>query len=172
MGYDRRVPDGPQPATPPRVGPLSRLALLLATGLGSGYSPLVPGTAGSLVGLLLFVPAHSLAPPALVSLTGLVILVGVVSAGHVARLVGRKDPSLVVIDEVAGMWVSLLFLPLTPLTALGGFVLFRILDVVKPFPARRLEHLPGGLGIVCDDLMAGAYANLLLRGALALWPAA
>jgi phosphatidylglycerophosphatase A len=61
------------------------------------------------------------------------------------------------------MWVSLLFLPLTPVTAVAGFLLFRVLDVVKPAPARQLEHLPGGWGIMCDDLMAGIYANVLLR---------
>jgi phosphatidylglycerophosphatase A len=87
-------------------------------------------------------------------------------------MTGLEDPGIVVIDEVAGMWVSLLFLPLTPVTAVAAFVIFRIFDVVKPFPARRLEDLPGGYGIMCDDLMAGAYANLVLRGLIALWPVA
>jgi phosphatidylglycerophosphatase A len=166
-GVTNELPGAP----PAKGGPCSRLALLLATGFGSGYSPVVPGTAGSLVGLLLFLPLHGLPWPALASAVLLLVGVAIVSAGHVARLVGTEDPGIVVIDEVAGMWVSLLFLPLTPFTALAGFVLFRILDVVKPFPARRFEDLPGGFGIVCDDLMAGAYANLLLRGILALWSA-
>jgi phosphatidylglycerophosphatase A len=158
--------------TPPaRPGALSSLAMALATGLGSGYSPVVPGTAGSLVGLLLFLPVQRLPPAGLVAATAILILAGFVSAGHVARLVGIEDPGIVVIDEVAGMWVSLLFLPLTPVTAVAAFVIFRIFDVVKPFPARRFEDLPGGFGIMCDDLMAGVYANLVLRGILALWPA-
>jgi phosphatidylglycerophosphatase A len=153
-----------------RRGPFSWLALAIATGLGSGYSPIVPGTAGSLVGLLLFVPVHALPTAALLAALAAVTVAGIVASDHVARLIGIEDPGLVVIDEVAGMWVSLLFLPFTPMTAAIGFVLFRIFDVVKPFPARRLEDLPGGYGIMCDDLMAGVYANLVLRGILALWP--
>jgi len=168
VGYDRAVPT--EQAT--RPGALSTVALALATGLGSGYSPVVPGTAGSLVGLLLFLPVHALPPAALLCAVAALSVVGVVSAGHVSRLVGLEDPGIVVIDEVAGMWVSLLFLPLTPVTAALAFVIFRVFDVVKPFPARRLEDLPGGLGIMCDDLMAGAYANLVLRGILVVWPAA
>lgn len=96
-------------------------------------------------------------------------IAGIWSAGVVARAIRDEDPSIVVVDEFAGMWLSLLFLPLTPFTAAAGFLLFRVLDVIKPFPARQFEHLPGGLGIVADDLMAGAYANLLLRLALYLW---
>jgi phosphatidylglycerophosphatase A len=86
--------------------------------------------------------------------------------------VGRKDPGLVVVDEVAGQWVSLLFLPFTLGTAVAAFFLFRLMDVLKPWPARDLEHLPGGVGIVADDIMAGVYANLLLRAALTVWPVA
>jgi len=153
-----------------RPGALSSLALALATGFGSGYSPIVPGTAGSLVGLILFLPAQALPPAGLLAAMAILVIAGVVAAGHVARLVGIEDPGIVVVDEVAGMWVSLLFLPLTPVTAAAAFVIFRIFDVVKPFPARRLEDLPGGYGIMCDDLMAGAYANLVLRGILAIWP--
>jgi phosphatidylglycerophosphatase A len=84
--------------------------------------------------------------------------------------VGRKDPGIVVIDEVVGMWVSLLLLPFTPGTALAGFLLFRVMDVIKPWPARDLEHLPEGWGIMTDDVMAGLYANLLLRVGLVVWP--
>ena len=83
---------------------------------------------------------------------------------------GRKDPGIVVIDEVVGQWVSLLFLPFTPATALVGFLLFRVMDVVKPWPARDFEAWPGGLGIMADDVMAGIYANLLLRVALLVVP--
>lgn len=173
VGYDRRVPmtKDAEVTRPVRSGPLSSLALALATGLGSGYSPVVPGTAGSLVGLLLFLPVHALPPAAMLGALLVLVVVGIASASYVARLVGIEDPGIVVIDEVAGMWISLLFLPLTPLTAALAFVIFRILDVVKPFPARRLEDLPGGFGIMCDDLMAGAYTNLLVRGILAVWPA-
>lgn len=146
---------------------------VVATGLGSGYSPFAPGTAGSAVGLILFWPLRDVPMAVQAGATVLVSLLGIVCADDLARRVGRKDPGLVVVDEVAGMWVTLLGLPFTPLVAVAGFLLFRVMDVFKPWPARQLEALPGGWGIVCDDLMAGIYANLLLRaGLLALgWPA-
>jgi phosphatidylglycerophosphatase A len=146
------------------------LAPLVATAFGAGYSPLVPGTAGSAVGLLTFVALHRLSPALQVIVTVVVCAIGVVAATHTALQVGRKDPGIVVIDEVVGQWISLLFLPFTPATAVVGFVLFRILDIVKPWPARDFEALPGGLGIMADDVMAGIYANLLLRIALLVVP--
>ena len=96
--------------------------------------------------------------------------VGVAASTRVARGVGIEDPGIVVVDEVVGMWTTLLFLPLTPTTAVAGFLLFRILDVFKPYPARQFESLPGGWGIMSDDVMAGIYANLLLRIALLVVP--
>jgi phosphatidylglycerophosphatase A len=151
---------------------LDACARLVATGLGSGYSPFAPGTAGSLVGLLLFVPLARLGWPAQLAATAAVTLVGTLAADRVARALGRKDPGLVVVDEVAGQWITFLALPLTPATALAGFVLFRLMDIVKPWPARDLEKLPGGVGIMADDVAAGIYAHLLLRVGLAVWPAA
>ena len=142
------------------------LATVVATGLGSGYAPFAPGTAGSLVGLALFWPLHHLALWAQAAATAVVFIVGVVAATHVARRLGIEDPGLVVADEVVGMWVSLLGVPLTGVTAVAGFVLFRVFDVFKPYPARDLERLPAGWGIMCDDVMAGVYANLLLRAGL------
>jgi phosphatidylglycerophosphatase A len=156
----------PEPGAPRRADLLS---LVIATGLGSGYSPLAPGTAGSAVGLLLFWPLH--ARPAALQVAAVVVLfaVGVIASTRVARGVGIEDPGIVVVDEVVGMWTSLLFLPFTPATVIAGFLLFRIMDVFKPYPARQFESLPGGWGIMTDDLMAGIYANLLLRaGRLAL----
>ncbi len=141
----------------------SRLATLVGTGFGSGYSPVAPGTAGSAVGVLLFWPLQLLGPWAAAAGTLVVAALGVWTATHVARGLGQKDPGVVVIDEVAGQWVSLLFLPWSPLTAALAFFAFRAMDVVKPWPARQLEGLRGGLGIVADDLMAGVYANLLVR---------
>jgi len=142
----------------------------VATGFGSGYSPVAPGTAGSLVGLALFWPLQRLG----LGLQGIVVVaafvLGVVVAGDVARRLGRKDPGIVVVDEVVGMWVSLLAVPFTPGAALAGFLVFRIMDVLKPFPARRLEGLPGGWGIMADDVMAGIYANAALRLGLLLLP--
>jgi phosphatidylglycerophosphatase A len=145
-------------------------AKLIATGFGSGYSPVAPGTAGSLVGALLFLPLAGRPWPLQLALIVGVTLVGMAAAHRVARVLGLKDPGLVVVDEIAGQWVSYLALPFNPFTALAGFLLFRVMDIVKPWPARALERLPGGIGIVADDLAAGVYANLLLRVALAVWP--
>jgi phosphatidylglycerophosphatase A len=159
-------------APPPRPGALSALAHLVATGLGSGYSPFAPGTAGSAVGLALFWPLAGLPLVPLLGVVALVAVAGVAAGGHVARRAGRKDPGLVVIDEVVGMWVTLLGLPFNPLTAALGFLAFRAMDIVKPYPARQLEGLPGGVGIMADDVMAGIYANLLLRVASLVVPLA
>jgi phosphatidylglycerophosphatase A len=158
-------------ATRRRPGPLSLAATILGTGFGSGYSPVAPGTAGSAVGLLLFWwPLGRWGTLAQAGVTLAVFLVGWVAAGHVARGAGQEDPGIVVVDEIVGMWLTLLALPFTPVTAFAGFLLFRLMDVVKPWPARSFERLPGGLGIMADDVMAGIYANVALRAALFLWP--
>jgi phosphatidylglycerophosphatase A len=145
-------------------------AQLIATVFGAGYSPLIPGTAGSAVGVFTFIALHGTSPLTQVVVTLVVFGVGTLAATHTATRVGRKDPGIVVIDEVVGQWVSLLFLPFTPATALVGFLLFRVMDIVKPWPARDFEAWPGGLGIMADDVMAGIYANLLLRIALIVVP--
>jgi phosphatidylglycerophosphatase A len=103
-------------------------------------------------------------------LTLVVTLTGIWAADRTAARVGRKDPGIVVVDEAAGMLITLAGAPVTWLSVGAGFVLFRIMDILKPFPARRLEALPGGYGIVVDDLFAGAYAAILLRAVL--WLAA
>jgi phosphatidylglycerophosphatase A len=146
-----------------RRGWLSAIAHAFATGFGAGYAKVAPGTAGSAVGLLLFLPLSLLPPLAQLAVTAAGFLLGVFASTHVARLLGRKDPGVVVVDEIVGVWVSLLFLPFTPATALLAFLLFRLLDMVKPYPARQFEALPDGLGIMADDVMAAIYANLVLR---------
>jgi phosphatidylglycerophosphatase A len=98
-------------------------------------------------------------------------LAGVWAAGRAEALLGERDPGVVVVDEIAGQMVSLLFLPITVRTLVIGFGLFRILDVLKPWPANRLEDLPGGSGIMADDLMVGLYANLILHGLSRFGPA-
>jgi phosphatidylglycerophosphatase A len=163
----RETPAGAPPAPRGRG-----LAALVATGLGAGYAPVAPGTAGSLVGLALFWPLSHLGPAVQLAATAVLFLAGVKSATVLAESVGRKDPGLVVVDEVAGMWITLLFLPFTPAAAALGFLAFRALDVWKPYPARQLEALPGGWGIMCDDLMAGVYANLVVRVLLRAWAGA
>jgi phosphatidylglycerophosphatase A len=150
---------------------VDRLASVVATGLGSGHSPFAPGTAGSAVGLLLFWPLRDLAWPWQLAAVAILSLVVALAAGRVAGKLGLEDPGLVVVDEVAGQWLTLVALPFTPVTALVGFLAFRAMDIVKPWPARDLERLHGGWGIMADDLAAGVYAHLLLRVGLLVWPA-
>jgi len=142
----------------------------LATAFGSGYAPIAPGTAGSAVGLALFWPLAETPWPLQVASCAALFVVGALASGRVALDVGIKDPGLVVVDEVVGMWVTLVALSPGPGVAALGFVLFRAMDVLKPWPARDLERLPGGWGIMADDVAAGVYAHLLLRVASLVWP--
>jgi phosphatidylglycerophosphatase A len=148
------------------------MARWVATGLGSGYSPVAPGTAGSAVGVLLFWPLAALGWPWQVAASAAVFLVGVAAAQRLSKQLGIEDPGVVVVDEVVGQWLTLAALPFTPAVALAGFLLFRVMDVVKPWPARSLERLHGGWGIMADDVMAGVYAHLALRVGLLVWPVA
>jgi phosphatidylglycerophosphatase A len=135
-----------------------RLALAIATAAGSGYWPWGPGTAGSLVA----VAAFHLGVPALAgAMVGL--LPAIWASAETARISGRKDPQIVVIDEVIGQWVALtITIRGDWKSTLAAFVLFRLFDITKPWPVRRLELLPGGWGIVMDDVAAGVYALFVL----------
>lgn len=148
------------------------LAVFIATFGYVGYFPIAPGTAGSLAGLLLYAVVRWAGTPAVELATMIAVLAtGIWAASGTERALDRKDPGPVVIDEVLGMLMTLAFMPLSWGGIAAGFVLFRILDVIKPFPAGRLEHLPGGLGIMADDAMAGVYGQIVLRMAIATWPA-
>jgi phosphatidylglycerophosphatase A len=150
----------------------TRLALLICTVGGVGYSPVAPGTAGSVAGLAFYaaIRAFQISP----AIEGLILVVLVFAgawSGTVAeRHFGTTDPGAGVIDEVAGMLLTLYMLPATWTVAIVGFLVFRTFDIIKPFPARRLEALHGGWGMMADDLMAAIYANLALRAAIALAP--
>lgn len=143
---------------------MRKFVLFLATGLGTGYTPVAPGTAGSLLGLLIFWPLHRL-PPWIFGLTLFAAIFLAVWISTIAEtLYGKKDCQKIVIDEVIGIWVALAFVPLNIVTLVSGFVLFRLFDIWKPFPARLAQdRLPAGWGIVGDDVMAGIYANLVLQ---------
>ena len=151
---------------------MTRLAVFIATVGYCGYFPFAPGTVGSAAGLLFY---------ALVWWTGstaveVAMIVGLFVAGVWAgttaeRYFGGVDPGPIVMDEVVGMLITLAFIPVGWSGALVGFVLFRIFDVIKPFPAGRFEALHGGLGVMADDAMAAVYANLSLRLVLWLFPA-
>jgi phosphatidylglycerophosphatase A len=148
--------------------PKSRIpALLLSTALGVGYIPFAPGTFGSAAGLLLWAMLPS-SPYVQGAAIGLLFIGGSWSGNVAERHFGRADPGQVVIDEVMGMLITLFMNPVGWAGAALGFLLFRAADVVKPYPANRLERLPGGLGVMADDGMAAIYANLALRVMLAL----
>jgi phosphatidylglycerophosphatase A len=143
---------------------LDRLRLLVATGLGLGYAPVAPGTVGSLATLPVVFLVWSLGGNrAVLVATVLVVATGLWVCGAAATRLGTEDPGPVVIDEVAGQMVSLLFLEPTLPTLAAAFVLFRVFDIWKPPPVRQAERLPGASGIMTDDLLAGVYANLLLQ---------
>ena len=126
--------------------------------------PFAPGTFGTLAGLPLCYLV-SLCPSGVgVMIISAVIALGVWLADSSEKMIGSKDPGCIVIDEIAGMLVTLAGLPFTFITVAVGFVLFRILDIFKPFPIRSLERkIPGGSGIMVDDLVAGIMANIILR---------
>ena len=152
---------------------MTKLAVFIATVGYCGYFPIAPGTVGSAAGLLFY---------GLVWWSGSTVLevgmiVGLFAAGVWAgttseRYFGGVDPGPIVLDEVVGMLITLAFIPgLGWSGALAGFFLFRVFDVIKPYPAGRFEQLHGGLGVMADDAMAAAYANLSLRALLWLFPA-
>jgi phosphatidylglycerophosphatase A len=147
--------------------PKSRIpALVLATTFGVGYIPFAPGTFGSAAGLILWM----LVPHTpMVQATAIVVLFAVGSwSGTVAEHhFGKTDPGQVVIDEVMGIFITLFMNPVGWKGAVAAFLLFRVADIVKPWPANTLERLPGGIGVMADDGMAAVYANLALR--LGIW---
>ena len=150
---------------------MTRFAVFLATAAYCGYFPVAPGTVGSAAGLLVYLLVAWIGLPIVeVAAIALTFAVGAWAATHAERFFGGIDPGPVVIDEVLGMLITLAFIPVGLTGALIGFVLFRIFDVIKPFPARRFEALHGGLGVMADDAMAAIYANICLRIILYLRP--
>tara|TARA_B100001123_G_C15339884_1_gene1034395 strand:+ start:3311 stop:3775 length:465 start_codon:yes stop_codon:yes gene_type:complete len=150
---------------------MRQLALLISTVGYLGYVPVAPGTVGSLIGLALFFFLQG-TESTVVELGTIVALfvVGVWSSTVAEKYFNRVDPAPVVIDETVGMLITLAFLPVNFLGAFVGFLIFRVLDVTKPFPVARLERLPRGLGVMADDGMAAVYGNLIMRGLLAVAP--
>ena len=127
-----------------------------------GYFPLIPGTAGSLSGLILFFLVKDNIAAYLLT-TGLLLFLGFLVTGRAEALMQKNDPPCVVIDEVCGMLLSLLFLPYDIKLVIIAFFIFRLLDTLKPYPVGRLEKLKGSLGIMSDDIVAGLYTNIILQ---------
>ena len=150
----------------------ARLGLAIATCGYLGFVPVAPGTFGSAAGLALFLLlAHAGSTALYVAVAVLLFVIGVWGASVAERELGRTDPGPVVVDEVVGMLITLAFLDVTLTGAVAGFLVFRVLDVVKPWPSRQFEQLHGGLGVMADDAMAAVYGNLVMRVLLWLAPA-
>ncbi|HKY20705.1 MAG TPA: phosphatidylglycerophosphatase A [Vicinamibacterales bacterium] len=150
---------------------MRRLAVFVCSFGYIGFFPIAPGTVGSAAGILVYLGCRELDIPSV----ELPLIVALFAAGVAFTRTCEEDlqcidPGPIVIDEVMGMLITLFMIPVGWGGLLLGFILFRALDVVKPFPARRLEDLHGGLGVMADDAMAAVYANLLLRGACYLAP--
>ncbi|MEK7747590.1 MAG: phosphatidylglycerophosphatase A [Nitrospirota bacterium] len=138
------------------------LSLSLATGLGTGYLPIAPGTAGTVLGFILFLPVRTAplvyAIPAWIALFATGVYVSQLSI----HFLGQKDPKSVVIDEIAAIFLVMLLIPASFLWQAFGFLLFRLFDITKPVGVREAEYLPGGLGIMADDLVAALYSIALV----------
>jgi len=138
--------------------------MFLATGFYIGNIPFAPGTFGSLIGLPLCFALAGISAAAAMLWALFFILFAVWIADVAEKILKQNDPGCIVIDEIAGMVVALVGLPFNPITVVIGFIIFRILDIFKPFPIRDLDkRIPGGLGVVADDVAAGIITNLLLR---------
>jgi phosphatidylglycerophosphatase A len=128
-----------------------------------GYLPVAPGTFGTLAALVLYMFFQ----PSLLSQAIILLIIfpsGVISAHVAERVLKEKDSGHIIIDEVCGYFVSILFIPFSVINALAAFFLFRFFDILKPFPIRKIENtLKGGWGIECDDIMAGVYTNIVLQ---------
>ena len=143
---------------------MDRLFMGIATGFGAGYLPKAPGTWGSLLALPLHFFLRQLAPNHYALALGAIFFIAVITAGQAEKILDRKDPGVVVIDEVIGMLITLIAAPDNPLIWLLGFLLFRLFDIFKPYPIRLIDQrLNGGLGIVLDDVLAGIYSLIILQ---------
>jgi phosphatidylglycerophosphatase A len=150
---------------------MHRLGLFIATCGYLGYVPFAPGTFGSALGLVVFFAVRSTGSVAVeLGVIALVFATGLWSGTVAEHHFGGIDPGPVVLDEVLGMLVTLALLPVNATGAVVGFLVFRVLDVFKPWPSARFERLPGGLGVMADDAMAAIYGNLVMRGLMALAP--
>jgi phosphatidylglycerophosphatase A len=146
---------------------MRKLITFLATGAGAGYIPLVPGTAGAVLGLILglfvFAPLWNRSPTAFLMLFGVIFAGSCVVAGSAEKSFSQHDSPHIVIDEVLGMIATMFLNPLGWLWLAGGFALFRVFDIIKPWPASSFDRADGGAGVMLDDLAAGIYANLVLQ---------
>ena len=150
---------------------MQRLGIFVATCGYLGYVPVAPGTFGSALGLALFFAVRSTGSTSLeLGVIALIFAVGLWCGTVAEHHFGGIDPAPIVLDEVVGMLITLALLDVNGTGAFVGFLVFRVLDVVKPWPSARFEKLPGGLGVMADDGMAAIYGNLVMRGLIAIAP--
>jgi phosphatidylglycerophosphatase A len=146
---------------------IKRLSLAIASAMYIGFIPGAPGTYASIATTLIYFLvvrlSHHVVPSLQLSAVCLISLIGVLTSDNASRSSGIEDPSFVVIDEVAGQLVTFLFLPASAFNLIAGTFAFRIFDIWKPYPIRKLEPLGHGVGIMADDLLAGVYANIVLQ---------
>lgn len=138
------------------------LIKVISSCLYLGYSPIIPGTAGSLGGLAIYLLVRDNSALYLISMVSIIAL-GFGVCGKAERIFGERDSGKIVIDELSGILVAFLAIPFNLSYLIIGFLLYRSLDVIKPYPLKRLERLPGSLGIMLDDIFAGLYTNFILR---------
>jgi phosphatidylglycerophosphatase A len=150
---------------------MNRVGLFIATCGYLGYVPVAPGTFGSAAGLALFFLIRSTGSVTL-ELAAILVLfaIGIWSGTVAEHYFGGVDPAPVIMDEVVGMLITLAFLPVSVTGAIVGFLVFRVLDVFKPWPSARFERLPGGLGVMADDGMAAIYGNAVMHGFIWVTP--
>ena len=141
---------------------------IIGTGLFTGYSPIAPGTAGSLLALLIFIFIPEISSVCWLGVIIVLFFVGVYCSTQLEKEY-EHDPSQANIDEIVGMLISLLWLPKTWIIIFAAFFLFRIFDIVKPYPVNNLQSLPKGWGVMADDVLAGIYANLVLQISLQVY---
>ncbi len=142
---------------------LNWFILLFATGFGAGFSPIVPGTMGTLIAVPIYYFLSSIFSPLYELTLFAFFFFSSWVAGQAERYWEKKDDRRIVIDEIMGFLVTMLWVRKSPLFIAGGFILFRFFDILKPFPIRHLEHVKSGFGVVLDDVLAGVYANIVLQ---------
>lgn len=139
------------------------IVLFIAQGAYSGRVPVAPGTAGTVLGVLLAVLLRDTVYCWYALATAVVASIGTWAAGEADALLGTKDSPTIVIDEIAGFLVAMFIVPFTWWAVAAAFVLFRIIDILKPWPLKRLQDIPGGMGVMLDDIGAGIYTNVILQ---------
>ena len=143
-----------------------KIALFIAQGGFSGRMPIAPGTAGTVVGVLLYLLVKDLSSLLYSAVFVTVTLIGTWAAGAADNVLGAKDSPTIVIDEIAGYLIALFLVPDGWRYVAAGFFLFRIFDIIKPYPLKNFEKAPGGVGVMLDDIGAGIYTNLVLQAAV------